>query len=163
MTDPDDPFLPAELNLGEDDVVETVEKISGHDGVGTRREGRERALALLFEAEQRGIQPPAQILAELPLEPEPFARTLVEGVSEHLEEIDAVISRRSVAWPLERMPAIDRCLLRMGTFELAYSDVPIGVCISEGVELAKRYSTDESHKFLNGMLAAIGREVRPMA
>ena len=171
MSDPREPFLPHDLDLGDDDVIEAVEVVehelaapasrtSGYDGVGTRREARERALALLFEAEQRVLTPLAEILADLPMAPEPFALDLVQGVSEHQGELDELISRLSVSWSLERMPAIDRALLRIGAYELAYSDVPVGACISEAVELGKRYSTNDSHKFLNGMLASIAHEVR---
>ncbi|MCU1499232.1 MAG: nusB [Acidimicrobiales bacterium] len=180
MTDPRDPFLPPDLALGDDDVVEAVEivgepeeededeavtdaaepRVSGFDGIGTRRESRERALALLYEAEQKGISPPADILDTLPLPPEAFAGVLVVGVSDHLADIDDVIRQYSVSWSLERMPAIDRALLRLGIYELVETDVPVGACISEAVELAKRYSTDDSHKFVNGMLARVARELR---
>lgn len=175
MTDPRDPFLPPNLSLSDDDVVEAVEvvaepeeddeapdapRVSGFDGIGTRREARERALALLYEAEQKGINPPAAILDQLPLPPETFASELVLGVSDHLDHVDALIREYSVRWPLERMPAIDRALLRLGIYELVQTDVPVGACISEAVELAKRYSTDDSHKFINGMLARVADEVR---
>jgi N utilization substance protein B len=174
-------LLPPDLALHDDDVVEAVEvvaepddeddgadggpgspevRVSGFDGIGTRREARERALALLYEAEQRLIAPPAALIDQLPVPPEAFAGELVVGVSDHLEEIDDLLRRYSVSWPLERMPAIDRALLRLGTYELVFTDVPVGACISEAVELAKRYSTDESHKFVNGMLARVADEVR---
>ena len=167
-----DPAPPPELGLEADDVVEAFEVVehdepaetavrsSGLDGIGTRREARERALALLFEAEQRAMEPLSAILATLPLAPDPYTLALVEGVAAHQGELDLQLSRLSTSWPLERMPAIDRALLRMGAFELAHTDVPVGACISEAVELAKRYSTDDSHRFVNGMLAAVAREVR---
>lgn len=173
MPDPTDRPVPADLHLGDDDVVEAVEIVSdeprpdpsdrssGFDGIGTRREARERALALLFEAEQRGLDPLAAILPDLPIDPDPYAVELVEGVSAYRRELDAQLSRLSTSWPLDRMPAIDRALLRMGTYELSHTEVPVGVCISEAVELAKRYSTDDSHRFVNGMLAAVASEVRP--
>ncbi|CAN5642600.1 hypothetical protein BH10ACT1_BH10ACT1_24460 [soil metagenome] len=176
MTDPRDTFLPPELSLAADDVVENIEvvaepeeedeapeapRVSGFDGIGTRRESRERALALLYEAEQKGISPLGDIIDTLPLPPERFAGELVVGVSDHLDAIDAVIREYSVGWTLERMPAIDRALLRLGTYELVETDVPVGACISEAVELAKRYSTDDSHKFINGLLARVAREARP--
>ena len=192
MSDPRDGFLPPELHLSDDDVLEAVEVVgepdlhdepeadafdeliervvddiaapeertSGFDGIGTRRESRERALALLYEAEQRGIVPIADIIDQLPVVPEEFAAELVVGVSDNIESIDARIRQNSVSWPLERMPAIDRALLRLGTYELVHTDVPVGACISEAVELAKRYSTDDSHKFVNGMLARVADEVR---
>jgi N utilization substance protein B len=130
-------------------------------GVGSRREARERALSLLYEAEAKG-ETPDQVLDALPLAPEPFAADLVSGVGEHREEVDALIRRFSKGWSLERMPAIDRTLLRIATYELGHrTDVPTGAVISEAVELAKRYSTDDSGKFVNGLLARIAREVRP--
>jgi N utilization substance protein B len=172
VPEPTDGPVPAELALGDDDVVEAVEVVpheepssadrsSGFDGIGTRREARERALALLFEAEQRGMDPLADILGELPLDPDEYTRELVAGVSAYRRELDLQLSRLSTSWPLERMPAIDRALLRMGAYELSHTDVPVGVCISEAVELAKRYSTDDSHRFINGMLASVASEIRP--
>lgn len=171
MSEPTD--HPSELGLDRDDVVEAIEivpheerepepddRVSGFDGIGTRREARERALALLFEAEQRSLSPLSQILDSLPLDPAPYTRELVEGVGAYQQQLDDQLSRLSTAWPLERMPAIDRALLRMGAYELWHTEVPVGVCISEAVELAKRYSTDDSHRFLNGMLAAVAGEVR---
>ena len=134
---------------------------SGGGGVGSRREARERALSLLYEAEAKGVEP-AAVLAELPLAPEPFAADLVEGVGKHMETLDELIRRYAKGWKLERMPAVDRALLRLGIFELMERpDVPTAAVISEAVELAKRYSTDESGRFVNGMLARISEEVRP--
>ena len=159
MTDPHD--TPRPPGLDDDDVVESIEVVSGHDGIGTRREAREQALSLLFEAEQRSLSPLAEVLDQLAVAPEPFTRSLVEGVSKHQAEIDALLEHLSEAWPLDRMPAIDRALLRMGAYELAHTDVPVAAGISEAVELAKRYSTDDSHKFVNGMLAAVAAQVRP--
>ena len=135
-------------------------RVSGFDGVGTRRESRERALALLYEAEQKGMAPLADVLDVLPVKPEPFAAELVVGVSDHIEELDELIGRYSVGWTVKRMPAIDRNLLRLATFELAHTEVPVGACISEAVELAKRYSTDESHTFINGLLSRLATELR---
>ncbi|WP_426572748.1 transcription antitermination factor NusB [Aquihabitans sp. McL0605] len=146
---------------GEIEVVEAdAPRVSGFDGVGTRRESRERALALLYEAEQKGIDPPAAVLDDLPVAPEAYAAVLVVGVSDHLAEIDELIGRYSVGWTVVRMPAVDRTLLRLATFELAHTDVPVGACISEAVELAKRYSTDESHTFVNGLLSRLAAELR---
>lgn len=131
------------------------------NGVGSRREARERALSLLYEAEAKS-QSPAVVLDSLPLVPEAFAVELVSGVGEHGAELDALIRRFAKGWTIERMPAIDRNLLRIATFELAHRrDIPTGAVISEAVELAKRYSTDDSGRFVNGLLARIAREVRP--
>ena len=130
-------------------------------GLGSRRESRERALSLLYEAEAKG-RTPDEILDSLPLAPEPFAADLVSGVGEHGAQVDELIRRFAKGWSLERMPAIDRTLLRIATYELGHrSDVPTGAVISEAVELAKRYSTDDSGKFVNGLLARIAKELRP--
>ena len=130
-------------------------------GVGSRREARERALSLLYEAEAKG-EAPERVLSSLPLAPEPFAADLVSGVGDHRDEVDGLIRRFAKGWSLERMPAIDRTLLRIGTYELGHrADVPTGAVISEAVELAKRYSTDDSGKFVNGLLARIAKELRP--
>jgi N utilization substance protein B len=142
------------------DAVPRVERRSGFDGVGTRREARERALALLYEAEQKAISPPAGVLDELPIPVEAYAGELVVGVSDHLAEIDDLLGRFAVGWTVVRMPAIDRTLLRLAAFELGYTDVPVGVCISEAVELAKRYSTDDSPGFVNGLLSRLATELR---
>ena len=131
------------------------------DGVGSRREARERALSLLYEAEVKG-RSPDEVLNSLPLEPEVFVADLVSGVGRHGEELDALIRRFAKGWTIERMPAIDRNLLRLGSYELAHrADIPTGAVISEAVELAKRYSTDDSGRFVNGLLARIARQVRP--
>jgi transcription antitermination protein NusB len=129
-------------------------------GVGSRREARERAFGLLYEAESKDVEP-AVVLAELPVPPDQFTIELVGGVGLHRAEIDETIRRFSRDWKLERMPALDRALLRLGTFELLHRpDVPTGAVISEAVELAKRFSTEESGRFVNGMLAAIAADVR---
>lgn len=130
-------------------------------GVGSRREARERAVALLYEAEIKSITP-AELLAELPVEPETFTVELLLGVGEHGGEIDDLLRRYARDWKLERMPAMDRAVLRLGAYELAHRpDVPTGAIISEAVELAKHYGTDESGRFVNGMLSAIAEAQRP--
>jgi N utilization substance protein B len=130
-------------------------------GIGSRREARERALGLLYEAESKSITP-AEAVASLPLVPEPFTVELLEGVGGHLDEIDATIRAYAQGWTLERMPSLDRALLRIGIFELTYRpDVPTGAIISEAVELAKTFSTDDSGKFINGLLSAVATDIRP--
>ena len=131
------------------------------EGVGSRRGARERALGLLYEAEAKE-QSPAGVVAALPLPPDPYAAELVEGVGAHLEAIDVLLRRFARDWKLERMPAVDRALLRVGVYELLERpDVPVAVVINEAVELAKRFSTDESGRFVNGMLSRVAQEVRP--
>jgi N utilization substance protein B len=130
-------------------------------GVGSRREARERALALMYEAETKSLTP-AEVLDALPVPPEPFAAELLIGVGDHTDEIDATIRAYAKGWTLERMPALDRALLRIGVYELSYTpDVPTGAVISEAVELAKTFSTDDSGKFVNGLLSAVAADLRP--
>ena len=128
---------------------------------GPRRQARERALSLLYEAESKGVAP-AAVLVALPVEPDAYAVDVVRGVGDHMAELDIWISDYAKDWTIDRMPALDRALLRMGIFELLYRpDVPTGAVISEAVELAQRFSTDESSRFVNGMLARIAEAVRP--
>jgi N utilization substance protein B len=127
---------------------------------GARREARERALSLLYEAESKG-EAPAALLDALPVGPDPFAADILEGVGRRSEQIDSLIAHHSVGWTLDRMPAVDRAVLRMATYELlGRPDVPTAVVLSEAVELAEQYSTDNSGRYVNGVLSAIAREVR---
>jgi len=128
--------------------------------MGTRREARERALGLCYEAELRDLSG-EDLLAELPATPDAYAQALVRGVAEHREEIDALLRRFSKHWALERMPAVDRAILRIGCYELGWEpELPDAVVVSEAVELAKQYSTKDSPRFVNGMLAKIAEHVR---
>jgi N utilization substance protein B len=129
--------------------------------VTTRREARERALGLCYEAEQR-LVPAERLLAEQPVAPDPYAAEILEGVDRHREEIDAVLRKFSEHWALERMPVLDRAVLRIAVYELVWRrDVPTPVVISEAVELAKLYSTKDSGRFVNGMLGRIAEDTRP--
>jgi N utilization substance protein B len=128
---------------------------------GPRRQARERALALLYEAESKDASV-GEVLADLPLAPDPYAETLVSGVAAHLPEIDGWLSRLSHDWAVERMPAVDRALLRMAAYELLHEPaVPVGAVIDEAVELAKSYSTEGSGRFVNGVLSKLASECRP--
>lgn len=130
------------------------------EGAGARRSARERALSLLYEADAKS-QEPTQVLEDVPVAPDPFVVTVVTGVADHAERIDQLIEAHAIDWALPRMPVIDRTLLRMATFELLeMDDIPTAVVISEAVDLAKQYSTDESGRFVNGVLAAVAGEVR---
>lgn len=129
---------------------------------GARAKARKRALDLLFESEQRGV-PPAVTLADRVAHGEapsnPYTETLVIGVAEHQSALDALIAQHSQGWPLERMPAVDRVLLRIAAYEIRYVDeVPAPVAIDQAVSLARELSTDESPAFVNGVLAAVARE-----
>lgn len=117
-------------------------------------------MELLYEAEAKELAP-AELLSRLPLAPVAFAGEVVAGIGEHQAEVDGWIVRQSRDWTIDRMPAVDRALLRMGIYELLYRpDVPTAAVISEAVDLAQQYSTDDSSRFVNGMLAAVAREVR---
>ncbi|MBM3674789.1 MAG: transcription antitermination factor NusB [Actinobacteria bacterium] len=125
-----------------------------------RHESRERALGLCYEREVRGLDA-AALLGDLPAPPDDYATALLVGVDAHQEQIDALLRKYSEHWAVERMPALDRALLRLGCYELCYEpDVPTAVVISEAVELAKQYSTKDSGRFVNGLLARIAEEVR---
>jgi N utilization substance protein B len=126
-----------------------------------RSDARERALYLLYEAYSKGISP-VDALALQVLEPDELTTLLVTGVGDHVEELDAAIAARAKGWTLARMPVLDLNVLRLGSFELAHRpDVPVAVAIDEAVELAKRFSTDDSGRFVNGVLSALKDELRP--
>ena len=126
-----------------------------------RTMARERAMELLYEADAKTMTV-GEILAALPVTPDDYAVDLVTGITEHSGRIDEVITRLAPDWPMERMPTVDRAVLRLGVYELAERpDVPTAVILDEAVALAKRYSTDESGKFVNGVLASAARELRP--
>ncbi|MGH9027399.1 MAG: transcription antitermination factor NusB [Acidimicrobiia bacterium] len=99
-----------------------------------------------------------QVLAELPAAPDPYAVELVRGVAAQREELDAELGKFSEHWAVDRMPAVDRAILRIGCYELEQGELPAPVVISEAVELAKQYSTKDSGRFVNGLLARIADE-----
>jgi len=127
----------------------------------TRREARERAVELLYEADTKSVHP-LEVVRALPIPPDAYAVELAAGVADHRTEIDHVLDRYATRWPVARMAAMDRMVLRLGVLELAvHLDVPTGVCLSEAVELGGRYgSTDDTPKFVNGVLARVAEEVR---
>jgi N utilization substance protein B len=134
--------------------------------LAARTKARKRAVDLLFEAEQRGLNA-RDLLAERLAKPvteaplNEYTAELVEGVVAHWTDINELLTTYSQGWTLERMPSVDRAILRLGAFEVLYgTDVPEGVAISEAVELAKTLSTDESPKFVNGLLGRLA-EVKP--
>ena len=126
-----------------------------------RNKARKRALDILFESELRSL-PLGDTLAERIAAGEPpvndYTVELVEGVRMHRQRIDGVLSEFARGWTLQRMPAVDRNLLRIGTFEVLYNDeVPDEVAVSEAVGLARELSTEESPAFVNGLLANVVR------
>jgi transcription antitermination protein NusB len=137
------------------------ERAPAAPGEGPRHEARERALALLYEAEMKRLTT-TQVLAALSVAPDPFTVALVEGAAAHDERIDALMAAAAKGWDVERMPVLDRNILRLATYELiAEPEVPVAVVIDEAVELAKQYSTEFSGGFVNGVLSTIARQVRP--
>jgi N utilization substance protein B len=126
-----------------------------------RSDARERALYLLYEAHSKGIAP-TDALALQVLEPDELTTLLVTGVEQNLARLDAAIAATSKGWTLERMPVLDLSVLRLASFELAERpEVPVAVVLDEAVELAKRFSTDDSGRFVNGVLSALKDELRP--
>lgn len=132
--------------------------------MAARTKARKRALDVLYECDLQTV-PLGETLAGRVAEGDPpvneYTVTLVEGVAAHQEQIDAWLSDHAVGWTLERMPAVDRNVLRIGAYEIIHADdVPDGVAVSEAVALAKDLSTDESPGFINGLLARL-IEVKP--
>lgn len=135
------------------------------------RRSRERALKILFQADVRGAAPDETLrqlvdddrarimLDEGDDEVDGFTRTLVLGVGEHLEEIDRLIATYARRWQISRMPVVDRTVLRLATYELLYEVTPAPVAIDEAVELAKSLSTDDSGRYVNGVLESIRKDV----
>ncbi|MHA7207729.1 transcription antitermination factor NusB [Arthrobacter sp. MDT1-65] len=132
--------------------------------MSARSKARRRALDVLFESEQRDMPALEVIRArreKTDMVIADYTVDIVEGVLEHQEQIDEFLSTYSQGWTLDRMPAVDLMLLRIGSWELLYNDdVPDGVAVSEAVELAKMLSTDESPKFINGLLGRL-QQLKP--
>jgi N utilization substance protein B len=143
--------------------------------MGTRRKSRELALQALYQGELAGqarLLDFEEFCAHFQVSKKaiPYAIKLLGGVQEKSEEINQLISRYAENWRLERMSVVDRNILRLAVFELHYQDdVPTSVAINEAVEIAKRYSTDDSGSFINGILDGLakveisGAEYKPKA
>ena len=126
-----------------------------------RTDARERAMLLLYEAASKGIAP-SEVLAAQVLPPDDLTQLLVRGVEEHRTRLDEVIAATAKGWSITRMPVVDRTVLRIAGFELlGRPDVPVAVVLDEAVELAKRFSTDDSGRFVNGVLSAMVPLLRP--
>lgn len=134
--------------------------------MSARTKARKRALDILFSADVRGDEVAVALAAEAKrAASEPareaswlYAREVVDGIIDHHEEIDEQITTHSRDWKIERMPAVDRALLRIGVWEILFNDaVPTAVAIDEAVELAKEFSTDDSGAFVHGVLARVSR------
>ncbi|HZG02816.1 MAG TPA: transcription antitermination factor NusB [Streptomyces sp.] len=137
--------------------------------MAARTKARKRAFQILFEADQRGTAVTAVLAdwirhARTDSRQPPvgeYTMQLVEGYAEHADRIDELISTYAVGWTLDRMPAVDRNLLRLAAYELIWEDeVPDAVVIDEAVQLAKEFSTDDSPSFVNGLLGRL-KELKP--
>lgn len=125
-----------------------------------RTDAREQAVILLYESEQRSISP-LDILEERGVASADLTSLLLHGVQEGKPSIDELIVNYAKGWAIDRMPALDRAILRLAIYELlSRPDVPVAVVIDEAVELAKRFSTDDSGRFVNGVLAAVAKNAR---
>jgi N utilization substance protein B len=134
--------------------------------MGRRRKGRELALALLYQLDVQGEVSPEPHWPEfwsrhpVSADVRDFASALVRGTKQHQTEIDELIAQYAEHWDLERMAVVDRNILREGVFELLWlRDVPPKVVINEAVEIAKKFSTQESGRFINGILDRIHKEL----
>lgn len=130
--------------------------------MSARHKARKRALDVLFQADLRGVDPLTVLADSERLRSEegdsplnPYVTELVTGVQAHQERIDELLTTYSLGWTLERMPGVDRAILRLGTYEVLWGDVPEAVALDEAVTLARELSTDDSPAFVNGLLARI--------
>jgi len=130
--------------------------------LSARSKARKRALDLIFAAEAQGLTADDLLSAQLSAGEGPaneYTTELVRGVHEHRARLDELISEYAEGWSLQRMPAVDRNVLRLGIYEVLYSeDVPDAVAVSEAVNLVRDLSTDESPGFVNGILANVARD-----
>ncbi|AEM82757.1 transcription antitermination factor NusB [Streptomyces violaceusniger] len=137
--------------------------------MAARNKARKRAFQILFEADQRGATVQIVLadwirLARTDDRQPPvseYTMQLVEGYAQHIDRIDELIATYAVGWTLDRMPVVDRNILRLGAYELVWEDeTPDAVVIDEAVQLAKEFSTDDSPAFVNGLLGRI-KELKP--
>lgn len=134
--------------------------------MGSRRQAREAAFQLIYQVDLSGlsyIQASDEFLSQMGVshKAREFAMELVKGVMDNLEKIDALISENSLHWKLNRMSSVDKSILRMGVYELAYqNETPKKVIINEAIEIGKKFGTAETGSFINGILDKIAKEVR---
>lgn len=140
-------------------------EVNKNMGTKSRRAARELALNVLYQVDVAKF-PPQEALktalenVDLDESAAEFSEILVNGTLQNLEEIDEKLCQLSVGWELQRQPAVDRNILRMAIYEMLSLDyIPTSVSINEAVELAKRYSTEESGRFINGVLGALARKL----
>jgi N utilization substance protein B len=126
--------------------------------VAARAKARRRAVEVLYESDLRDTgadEALASLAARLQTPVNPYTETIVRGVTEHRTRIDETLSTYAQGWTLDRMPAVDRAILRVGAWEILWGDVPEPVALNEAVQLAKDLSTPDSGKYINGVLARV--------
>lgn len=136
--------------------------------MSARSKARKRALDVMYEADIRNVSPAEVLRGQVGRRAEagepalnPYVTELVDGVMAHRERIDELLGTYAVGWPLERMPAVDRAILRIAAYEILWGgDIPDPVAIAEAVTLAQDLSTDDSAAFVNGLLARLA-ELKP--
>ncbi len=136
--------------------------------MGNRRKAREIALQILYEMELKASEPHSILEwywkgqgPDVPEETRRFATDLVEGTYRNRKEIDDLIEKHSLHWKLIRMAVVDRNILRLAVYELLYlHDVPSSVILNEAIEIAKKFGTEDSGAFINGILDKAAKEVR---
>jgi N utilization substance protein B len=129
--------------------------------VTSRREARRLALDVLYQADVTHADGPG-VLAEwleAGREVPEYTRELVQGVHDHRVELDRLVGESAQGWRVDRMPSLDRTILRIAAYELSFAGVPVGAAIDEAVRAAKELSTEDSGRFVNGVLGAIAQEV----
>jgi N utilization substance protein B len=131
-------------------------------GIGSRREARERAVELAYEAEVRGMSASEIVESQL-TEVDEFVVQMLTIAEENRAKADALIEERSEGWSLSRIATMDKVVMRLAIGELLGTDIPVGVALNEAISLVGRYSTAESGRFVNGVLNAIAEQVRPQA
>lgn len=138
--------------------------------MSSRSKARKRAIDAIYAADLRK-ESPESLLASTALQVADrqnqdeifaYAREIVAGVVEHYSEIDDLLETYSEGWTIERMPNVDRAILRVGIWEILYTDIPNGVVVNEAVEVAKDYSTEESGGFINGLLSRVAGTQRAL-
>jgi len=135
--------------------------------MGVRRRGREYTLQMLFAMDMTEYQPDEvfagyHAIQDLNRDAFYHARRIVDGIHEHLEEIDALLTNYAKHWKISRMAVVDRNLLRLSIYELKYQlDIPSPIILNEALEICKEFSEDESSQFINGVLDAASRDLRP--
>jgi len=134
--------------------------------MASRRRARQRALQILFiwDVRRQPVEDSIQayydgLYSEEKLEQDPFVAALVRGTVENITEIDDRITRHAEHWRMERMPAVDRNVLRLSVYEMTRGGTPAAVAIDEALELARKFAGEESVQFVNGVLDAVRREI----